>query len=226
MKETTPHQKTETSSPFEQDRKRISGAERRERLLEIAGALFPAKGLQGTTTAALAERARISEPVLYAHFETKDRLFREAVERNIEKRLLTLHGRLELIPAESLVECVERLAEATVSACVSDGANARLTSWALLETPEHAAELHRREIGCVRMMWEHLLAQRFPDSAACSAVRKHLLPYAIQACLAYGFWLAVLRHSPVSAAAVTSEFAAGVAEAAVTLTTVFASRAA
>lgn len=220
------HQVADVGPAGKRRRKRMSGAKRRERLLEIAAAEFPSRGLQGTTTAALAERAGVSEPVLYTHFETKDRLFRATVERNIEKRLLTLGRQLALIPVESIVECVERMAEATVSACVSDGANALLTSWALLETPEYAADLHRREIGCVRLMWERLLAQRYPDSTARSLIEMHLLPYAIQACLAYGFWLAALRHNPASAAAVMREFAAGVAEAALTLITAGASRAA
>lgn len=165
----------------------------------------------------LAECAGISEPVLYNHFETKDRLFREAVERNVERRLRMLDRRLAHIPSGIIIESIERIAEATVSVCLYDGANAMLTNWALLETPEYASELHRRELASVRSMWERTLADRYRDSRSVAILKVHLLPYSAHACLAYGIWLAALRHSPLSAGPVAHEFAAGVAKAAATL---------
>ena len=80
---------TSAGADGERRAKRISGADRRERLLETAGGEFACKGLRGTTTAALAERAGISEPFCI-HFENKDRLFREAVERGISRNSLGL----------------------------------------------------------------------------------------------------------------------------------------
>jgi AcrR family transcriptional regulator len=196
---------------------RICGAERRERLLKIATNLFTSRGLRGTTTAVLAARAGISEPVLYAHFETKDQLFRETVERNIENRLRTLDRRISLISSDSLVGCIELMAETTVGVCVSERANALLMNWALLEVPEYATDLHRSEIGTIQLMWERGLVERYPGSGLLGSVRMCVLPYAIQACVAYGFWLAALRHSPDSAAPVAREFAAGIRITAETL---------
>lgn len=165
----------------------------------------------------LADRAGISEPVLYDHFETKDRLFRAAVERNVEKRLRLLDRQLALVSSDSLIKSVEAMAESTVVVCVRDGANALLTNWALLEAPEYASELHRRELESVRSMWERILADRYSESASLATLRVNLLPYATHACLGYGFWLAALRHNSVSASAVAHEFAAGIAMAASTL---------
>jgi AcrR family transcriptional regulator len=196
---------------------RLKAVDRREQLLEVAAGLFASTGLRGTTTAALAAGARISEPVLYAHFQTKDMLFRETVERNIDKRVQKLERQLAAVSSHNLIECVERMAEATVGVCVSHGANALLTCWALLEAPEYANDLHRREVGSIHLMWEHELADRFPDSEHLSLVRGSLLPYTIQACVAYGFWLAAFRHSAESAAPLVRQFVDGTGDAAATL---------
>lgn len=159
---------------------RLSGADRREQLLETAAAEFASTGLRGTTTAALAERAGVSEPILYVHFETKDLLFRETVERNVESRLRTLEANLARCADQNLVGSVERMAEATVAVCLSGEANAVLTNWALLETPDYAVDLHRREVGCVCSMWERLLAERFPDSRSRNVISRRLVPYIVQ----------------------------------------------
>ena len=201
----------------ERGHERIPGADRRERLLETAAAEFACTGLRGTTTAALAERARISEPVLYAHFENKDSLFRETVERSIDKRLRALEANLAEVTAHSVIECVESMAEATVAVCVSGAANAVLTNWALLETPDYTTDLLRKEVGNVCLLWEHRLAERFPGSRSRGVISMHLVPYAVHACLAYGFWLAAFRHSPASAAPLVRQFAGGIALAASTL---------
>lgn len=198
-------------------RARIPGPARRQQLIEVAATVFASTGLRGTTTAMLAGRAGISEPVLYDHFETKDGLFREAVGRNVEKRLRMLDGQLALVGSGSLIESVEALAETTIMVCLCDGAHALLTNWALLETPEYGSEIHRHELASVRLMWEQTLGQRYSESRSFAMLKVHVLPYATHACLAYGFCLAALRHSPVSAGPVAHEFAAGIAKAASTL---------
>ena len=54
---------------------RMKAEARRRQLLEVAAELFAANGYQGTTTAALAEAAGISEPILYRHFNNQLDLF-------------------------------------------------------------------------------------------------------------------------------------------------------
>ena len=193
---------------------RMSGAERREHLLDAAEMEFASSGLQGTTTAALAKRAGITEPVLYSHFENKDQLFEEVLERGIEKRLRLMKERIAQLSLGSLVECVERMAELTVAACIFDTTNATLTAWALLEVPERASELHRREVGSVSLLWEQKLSECTPDSRTAALISMRVIPFSVQACVAYGFWLAVLRHNEDSARAIGREFAKGVALAA------------
>lgn len=194
--------------------KRLAAADRRTQVLEIAAEQFARTGLHGTTTQTLAKAAGVSEPVLYNHFNGKECLFREAVENNIETRLRALDDRLASIGRNSLIEFFESMAEATVAVCVSSAANAVLTNWALLEAPEYAAGLYRAEIGSVGIMWERELARRFPDLPSRVTLSTQFLPDAVDACLAYGFWLATLGHTPESAAALARQFASGVAQAA------------
>jgi AcrR family transcriptional regulator len=50
----------------------------RERLLAAAGEVFAEKGFRGATTRDIAERAGITEPMLFRHFGSKTALFEEA----------------------------------------------------------------------------------------------------------------------------------------------------
>lgn len=54
--------------------------ERRRQLLEVAANLFAERGYRGATTAELAARAGVAEPILYRHFESKLDLFLTLVD--------------------------------------------------------------------------------------------------------------------------------------------------
>lgn len=61
-------------------RTRLSADERRRSILDAARKAFSATGdMNGTTMRTIADRAGISEGVIYRHFESKDQLFYEAV---------------------------------------------------------------------------------------------------------------------------------------------------
>ncbi|MFD6751427.1 TetR/AcrR family transcriptional regulator, partial [Streptomyces anthocyanicus] len=49
-------------------RTRMTGAERRQQLLEIGRTLFAAKGFEGTSVEEIAAKAGVSKPVVYEHF--------------------------------------------------------------------------------------------------------------------------------------------------------------
>jgi AcrR family transcriptional regulator len=63
----------------------MSSGERREEILEAAVAEFAIKGLYGTSTDVIAERAGVSQPYLFRLFGTKKYLFMAAVQRNFER---------------------------------------------------------------------------------------------------------------------------------------------
>jgi len=193
--------------------KRLPGKNRKAQLLRIASAVFARTGLHGTTTQALAKAAGITEPILYAHFSSKDELFRVAVENNIAARLCALNERLTLCGFEGTAfEVIEDLAKETMGACVAQDTNATLTNWALLEAPEYAADLYRNEFGAVEIIWERELRHRLQNQSSTVRSFARLLPLAINACLAYGFWLAVLRHTPATAKELACQYAAVLAQ--------------
>lgn len=63
----------------------MHAAERRESILQAAIAEFAIKGLHGTATEAIAERAGVSQPYLFRFYPTKKDLFMAAVERGFDR---------------------------------------------------------------------------------------------------------------------------------------------
>ncbi|MGJ5818630.1 TetR/AcrR family transcriptional regulator [Paludibaculum fermentans] len=185
---------------------RLTAAIRRSQVLRIAATLFTRTGLHATTTQALAEAAGVSEPVLYLHFHSKESLFQQAVESNIEKRLRLLEDRLAVIDAADVRSRIERMAEATVLGCVAGPAPAALINWALLEAPGYALDLYREEMRAVERLWRNGLRGR-----GRARLLREFVPCAVELCLAYGLWLAAFRSTAESAAPLVRRFAIGLA---------------
>ena len=66
----------------------MTGAERREQLLDVGRALFAERGFEGTSVEEVAARAAVSKPVVYEHFGGKEGLYAVVVDREV-RRLLT-----------------------------------------------------------------------------------------------------------------------------------------
>src|SRR5499433_4528982 len=74
---------------------RMSAEARRESVLEAAVTEFAARGLDGTSTEHVAQRAGISQPYLFRLFPTKKALFLALVERcnlRIEEAFIAAAG--------------------------------------------------------------------------------------------------------------------------------------
>jgi AcrR family transcriptional regulator len=54
---------------------RLKAPQRREQLMDVASKLFAKHGYDATTTAAIAEAAGVTEPILYRHFPSKQEMF-------------------------------------------------------------------------------------------------------------------------------------------------------
>src|SRR2546426_3202400 len=67
--------------------KRKSAEERRESVLDAAFEEFAARGLDGASTEAIAEKAGISQPYLFRLFGTKKELFKASVTRCFRETL-------------------------------------------------------------------------------------------------------------------------------------------
>lgn len=61
--------------------RRISGPERREKIIEAAAFVFADHGFDGATTNLIAARAKVSEALLYRHFTSKSALYRAVLRK-------------------------------------------------------------------------------------------------------------------------------------------------
>ena len=64
-------------------RVRMTGAQRREQLLDIGRELFGQKGYDATSIEEIAARADVSKPVVYEHFGGKEGIYAVVVDREI-----------------------------------------------------------------------------------------------------------------------------------------------
>ncbi|MBU7598504.1 TetR/AcrR family transcriptional regulator [Streptomyces sp. P38-E01] len=76
---------TKTSS--RRARRRMTGKERREQLLDIGRVLFSERGFEGTSVEEIAAKAGVSKPVVYEHFGGKEGLYAVVVDREMRQLL-------------------------------------------------------------------------------------------------------------------------------------------
>jgi AcrR family transcriptional regulator len=88
--------------------RRLSADERRRSILDAARKAFSETGdMNGTTMRTIADRAGISEGVIYRHFESKDQLFYEAVVEPLREAIDSLVAATEVVDRDGPVS-VER----------------------------------------------------------------------------------------------------------------------
>jgi AcrR family transcriptional regulator len=68
-------------------RGRMTSAERREQLIDIARRLFAERGFDGASVEEIAARAEVSKPVVYEHFGGKEGVYAVVVDREVRRLL-------------------------------------------------------------------------------------------------------------------------------------------
>ena len=89
--------------------RRLKAPERRQQLLDVATKLFADYGYDATTTAAIAEAAGVTEPILYRHFDSKQELF-VAIVRSVSEQTMD-HWREVIGAVPDPAEQIRRIAE-------------------------------------------------------------------------------------------------------------------
>src|SRR4051812_36344398 len=89
--------------------RRLKAPQRREQLIEVATKLFAKWGYEATTTAAIAEAAGVTEPILYRHFDSKQELF-VAIVRSVSELTMN-HWRDVIGKLADPAEQIRRIAE-------------------------------------------------------------------------------------------------------------------
>jgi AcrR family transcriptional regulator len=87
------HDRISDPAPRRQ-RRRMTGRQRREQLLEIGRHLFAERGFDGTTIEEIATRADVAKPVVYEHFGGKEGLYAVVVDREVQHLLNMTQGAL------------------------------------------------------------------------------------------------------------------------------------
>ncbi len=85
-------------------RRRMTGTERREQLLDIGRTLFAERGFEGTSVEEIAAKAGVSKPVVYEHFGGKEGLYAVVVDREMSRLLGMVTGALTAGHPRELLE--------------------------------------------------------------------------------------------------------------------------
>jgi len=85
-------------------RHRMTAAERREQLIEIARPVFAERGFDGASVEEIAARAEVSKPVVYEHFGGKEGLYAVVVDREVRHLLEKMRTALTGGSARILLE--------------------------------------------------------------------------------------------------------------------------
>ena len=85
-------------------RLRMTSAERREQLIEIARTLFAERGFEGTAIEEVAARAGVSKPIVYEHFGGKEGLYAVVVDREVRQLLSMMRSSLTAGDPRELLE--------------------------------------------------------------------------------------------------------------------------
>ncbi|HEX2856331.1 MAG TPA: TetR/AcrR family transcriptional regulator [Propionibacteriaceae bacterium] len=85
----------------------MSGAERREQLIQVARGLFAQRGFEGTSVEEIAQSADVSKPVVYEHFGGKEGLYAVVVDREVQTLLNAIRAALTT-PRAGSRELIER----------------------------------------------------------------------------------------------------------------------
>ncbi|WP_198659153.1 TetR/AcrR family transcriptional regulator [Nocardiopsis sp. FIRDI 009] len=88
-------------------RKRMTGKERRQQLVEIGRELFAERGFDATSVEEIAARAGVSKPVVYEHFGGKEGIYAVVVDREM-RTLLDMMG--DALTADHARDKIERAA--------------------------------------------------------------------------------------------------------------------
>lgn len=97
--------------------RRLPKAERRQQLLDVARSIVRDEGTDALTLVTLAERAKVTRPVAYEHFETRPGLL-IALARNIDDRQVELF-REALASVQPRLSDVARAASGAYMRCVT-----------------------------------------------------------------------------------------------------------
>jgi AcrR family transcriptional regulator len=73
----------------------MTSHDRRKQIVAVAADLFANRGFQGTTTKEIAERAAVSEAIIFRHFATKDELYNAILDDKVKRSIARIETHLK-----------------------------------------------------------------------------------------------------------------------------------
>ena len=83
---------------------RLSAAARRAQLLEVGRTVFAKRGYEAASVEEIADRAKVSKPIVYEHFGGKEGLYAVVVDREIEHIVNRITGAITAGSARERLE--------------------------------------------------------------------------------------------------------------------------
>ncbi len=125
---------------------RFSAADRKEMILDAATPLFAQQGFNGTTTRQIAEKARVTEALIFRHFASKEELYWEVIERKIRKAAAPERIRQQLREGGSDLEVLSSVAAEILERRAKDQTLSRLLLYSALENHRLSHRFFRSHI--------------------------------------------------------------------------------
>src|SRR5262245_33765017 len=124
--------------PFATPRLRLPAFDRRNQILAAAMEIFAEQGFHSTRTRELAERAGVSEALVFHHFPTKEALIRAIFDQvGFQERIVAIEDQLAPLPPR---EALTALAEHLLTQLRDHPGIFRVVFSGLVETPHLATE--------------------------------------------------------------------------------------
>jgi AcrR family transcriptional regulator len=171
----------EPPAPATGEAVRLARGTRRDALLDAAAELVATGDIEEVSMEAVAERARVSRPLVYKHFANRVELLAALYTR--ETSLLHAELAAEVTAADTLEETFRALIRGALRAQATRGATFAALRAAGLRTRERRAEQHERDRGTVRYFAARAVRELNLDSRQARAAVTILLG-AIDAVLA------------------------------------------
>jgi AcrR family transcriptional regulator len=148
---------------------RLNATDRRTQILAAAMDVFSERGFHGARTRDLAERAGVSEALIFRHFPTKEDVIRAILELvGLEERIEAMEAQFEPLPPR---EALQRIAEVTLTALRDDPRVFRVIFFGVLETPDLAGEFYRKFLSRLLALETRLFARAFAERAGKGGAR-------------------------------------------------------
>ena len=150
--------------PFAPSKLRLPSGDRRNQILAAALEIFAEQGFHGTRTRELAERAGVSEALVFHHFPTKEALIRAILDEvGFEDRIRMIEEQLGPLPPR---EALTGLATHLLEQLRDTPEKFRVVFSGLVETPHLANEFYRKFLSRLLALETRLFARAFSESDA------------------------------------------------------------